>query len=817
MKKHILFSIFALFLVAAGCKKDRKDDPRPNETEVVRMDVTVTLPEGSSVDLSQTKLFTLAGSTEVSADGKANIPFLKGAGQLVFLFDASDNLLLASYITEESKEISVKTTAQTLLFNGLQYTFLPDSVKLDFLKKSAASQKLDNYYAEIKQAFKTDPLMLEKKAYETTLKETIVKLTAQNPVSIYGKQINIVDDDIRSKLQINEVDVENVEILNHAYRRTHAFIYKTAFRNQQGLETVIYNTIDFDDAAEKDMKVNKVRYVNNAFDMIDVSRGFKTAETGPINLPVASNEKEATYKIRILGPGKPVSAALTDAEKVKLEELYYEYFAYDILAPLMLDALGYKSLISQINEDALIPFAEKVKIIARTNPDIMADLRNGVVYRTVQNFFDAVTASGQSNTLLSTSLLDCMKSGLKNANVSFPSQQQLQDYEKQMNKGIELLKFATGIVAGEFILAPHDYYNEMEEFKIKSRDNNVKIIPKESAVATYVNHPLSVNAHVELSGSQTMVYQWTTTAKYGGLRNSTSGTPTATLETTVPNVNYYANVAASSLGENNYETVYVTAFIKEGSTLTDVGTDTATINVKKSTLVMKPDDAVINLKNGSSKSLRLYIVKTDGTRDILPNPVIEYKVVWTTAGSYGSLENNSTSVTKFDDNSVVYTAYDDDDLTKVTENITAHVYFRLKGESTWMLRQDVKGKVTIENDEKKIIYYTSPTSIHSDRNGNGCAVGCAVIVPPVPDAKSYSVYVTGLANKNYPTYSDSWSAGDTDYVRGYAGYVYTSQAEAGGKYVVGIYGTFTWAGGPSNDHFPTPDCTGTAKVTIILK
>lgn len=817
MKKHIFFSILALLLIAAGCKKDRKNDPAPNEAEMVRMDVTVTLPEGSSVDLSQTKLFTLAGSTDVGADGKANIPFLKGTGQLVFLFDAADNLLLASYITEDSKEISVKATAQALLFNGLQYNFLPDSVKLDFLKKSAASQKLNNYYAEIEQAFKSDPLMLEKKTYENTLRETIINLKKKDPVSIYGKQINIVDDDIRSKLQINEVDVENVEILNHAYRRAHAFVYKTAFRNEQGLETVIYNTIDYDDTAEKDMNVKKVRYVTNAFDMIDVSRGFKTVETGPINLPVASDEKEATYKIRILGPGKPVSAALTDAEKAKLDEIYYEYFAYDILAPLMLDALGYKSLISQINEDALKPFAEKVNIIAKTNPDIMTDLKNGVVHRTVQNFFDAVTASGQSNTLLSTSLLDGMKAGLKNSNISFPSQQQLQDYEKQMNKGIELLKFATGIVSGEFILAPHDYYNEMEEFEIKSRDNNVKITPEKSAVATFVNHPLSVNAHVELSGNQTMVYRWTTTAKYGGLRNGTSGTPTATLETTVPNVNYYANAASGSLGENNYETVYVTAFIKDGSTLTDVGTDTAIINVKKSTLLMKPDDAAINLKNGGSKSLRLYILKSDGTRDILPNPVIEYKVVWTTAGSYGSLENNSTSVTKYDDNSVVYTAYDDDDLTKVTENITAHVSFRLKGETGWTPRQDVTGKVTIENDEKKIIYYTSPTSLHSERNGRGCAVGCAVIVPPVADAKSYSVDVTGLANKNYPTYSDSWNAGDTNYVRGYAGYVYTSESEAAGKYVVGIYGTFTWAGGPTNEHFPTPDCTGTAKVTIILK
>lgn len=817
MKNHILFSVFALFIIWAGCKKDRKNDPKPNEIQMTRTDITVSLPEGSSIDLSQTKLFTLAGIADVGTDGKANIPYLNGTGQLVFLFDASDNLILESYITADNKEISVKTTAQALLFQGLQYIFLQDSLKLDFLKKSTASQKLEEYYMKMEQAFKTDPLMLEKKAYEATLKETIVKLTAQNPMSIYGRQIHIVDDDEKSKLKIEEVDVENVNILNSAYRRAHAFVYKTAFRDDNGLETVLISTIDYDDAAEKDMTVKKVRYINNAFDMIDVSRGFKTAETGPVHLPVAENEKEATYKIRIFGPGKPVSTPLTNAEKIKLEELYYEYLAYDIIAPLMLDALGYKSLISKINEDALKPFAEKVKIIAKTDPSVMEDLRAGVVYRTTENFFNAVSASGQSSSLLSSSLLDCMKAALNESNLSFPSAQTLQEHEKKINKGIELLKYATGVVSGPFILAPHDYYNEMEEFAVKSRNNNVKIIPKESSVSTYVNHPLTANANVELNNNQTLIYKWATTAKYGGLKISTSGTPAATIETDQATINYYSNASSSSLNENNYETIYVTAYIKEGSTLTEVGSDTAIVNVKKNKLVMKPDDATINLKNGGSRTLRLYIIKADGTRDILPNPVIDYKVVWSTAGSYGSLENNSTNVTKYDDNSATYTAYEDDDLTKVTENITARVYFKTKSETSWTLREEVKGKVTIENDEKKIIYYTSPTSVHSDRNGNGCAVGCVVVVPPVPNAKSYSVYVTGLANKNYPTYSDSWNADDMDYIRGYAGYVYTSNTEANGKYIVGIYGTFTWAGGPGNEHFPTPNCTGTAKVTIILK
>src|SRR5690606_5069103 len=146
MKRAFYFMFLSLFLVWAGCKKDRRDDPKPNEVEITRTDVQVQLPDGVAMDLSKTKIFTLGSSTGVDADGKANIPFLEGAGQLVWLFDESDNLVMQAYLTNASKEISVKTTAQALLFQGLQLPFLPDSSKVAFLQKSASSPKLEEYY-----------------------------------------------------------------------------------------------------------------------------------------------------------------------------------------------------------------------------------------------------------------------------------------------------------------------------------------------------------------------------------------------------------------------------------------------------------------------------------------------------------------------------------------------------------------------------------------------------------------------------------------------------------------------------------------------
>lgn len=97
--------------------------------------------------------------------------------------------------------------------------------------------------------------------------------------------------------------MENVNIVHTNYRRTHAFVYKTAFKDLNNLETILLNTIDFDDAAEKDMKVEKPKFIANTANQLGVAQGYQPITTGPILLPVTSNEKEATYKIRILGRG----------------------------------------------------------------------------------------------------------------------------------------------------------------------------------------------------------------------------------------------------------------------------------------------------------------------------------------------------------------------------------------------------------------------------------------------------------------------------------------------------------------------------------
>lgn len=815
MKKlSILFFTLMALLVFDACKKDPKNPPDKNGGggQYTTTDVKVVLPAGSNVDLATTKIFTFAQTASVGGDGNAKVPFVTNGCELAFLFDASDNLLLAGYIYDGNKELSAKSTALVLLYQGLGLNILPDSTRQIFLTKNANNIKLADYYTKIEQAFKADAQMLEKRSFMTSLDEAVKMIADVKPVDIYGKQIDIVDDDVRSQIQIEKIDDDNVNIKNSSYRRAHAFVYKTAYKDQNNHETILLYNIDFDDKADKDTKVEKVQFVKNAIDMYAQYYSSNPAITGPVEIPLASNEKEATYKIRVIGPGKPV-VTLTDAEKVKLDELYEEYLAYNILAPFIAEVTGVRSHYT-INEDNLSAYLQKVKTIAQLDPGIMQTLKDGKDYNGIPGkFFKAMDNAGQSKINLINSFLDGFRTQFSDRQL--PSEQQITDAEKLVNKGLGLLEYLTGTTSPKFVLAAHDYFNTMEEFTVKAKDYDVKISPKKSDVMAFINHPLTVEANPALNSGETIEYEWTTAGTFGVLKNGTQEGTTFT--TTAKTINYYGKTTPD---ENNIEKVVVTAYVKSsGGARTQYGSDTATINVKKVKLEMRPDDATLSPSKGIT-SVKLYIVNADGTDPIVNSAAIQYRIEWSTPGTYGyfagGITQSNTSV-----NNITYVATDDE-VEDATENITARVYFKLAN-TGWMLREEIKGKVKIDNELKKKIIHVPIGYMHGDSttmNGTRglCYWAFIASVPEEPNAVKYEARVlstTYYAASFFPTYS--WNA-TGPYPNTHAHYVvppYTngtfniSFSNSGATTELGKHLEFT---DPN-----TPGMTGIAEVTIYLK
>ena len=153
--------------------------------------------------------------------------------------------------------------------------------------------------------------------------------------------------------------------------------------------------------------------------------------------------------------------------------------------------------------------------------------------------------------------------------------------------------------------------------------------------------------------------------------------------------------------------------------------------------------------------MRLYLEKPDGTNSIAPNNDFSYKVIWTTAGTYGKLYAKDISAVKtltlYDDNSAYYECLDKDTKTGI-ETINARIYIKPKSaaESEYILFDEASGTIKIDNDDKKKILQLAVIGLHGDTSYPGhynCSKVWAVKFPEDKDAKSIKLCSMGQTSK----------------------------------------------------------------------
>lgn len=97
---------------------DDIENPAPLSHEYDSLAVSVMLPGGSNIDLKETTVMSLSVVHPVDEDGRSHVAFNDGAIQLAYLFDASDNLLRAGFISEDDPVIDIQTTTEVLFYIG---------------------------------------------------------------------------------------------------------------------------------------------------------------------------------------------------------------------------------------------------------------------------------------------------------------------------------------------------------------------------------------------------------------------------------------------------------------------------------------------------------------------------------------------------------------------------------------------------------------------------------------------------------------------------------------------------------------------------
>lgn len=807
LRSSFLLIALATLVTTTGCKKKQDDDPTP----VGSVGIQITLPAGSSVDLSKASVYSLSQSFGVASDGKANIAFKAGSYEVIFVYDENNKPMLAGIISDDNKEISVSTTAQALLYYGLGLMYSNSNEE-----RIAAIKKIPTYpqYAELKtkleQLFVAAPSMLSTGTYTEAYLKALSGINIKPVLDLIGKQIKVQDaDTFKSGVSVSpSTDNDESVVLNNKYkRRGHAYFYKMAYRDNTNFPHTVKSQIYNYTTAEHDLAVLG-------------AKGNPSPVSGPQALPLESNETESTWKVRVVGVGSMSSGiVMTDVEKAEYERQCIDFFAVDVLMADVLTQVNQSDIIFQVIPNDIERVRNYIDIVkTKVRPSTIDLIKSGDYTDALEDFREYALYSSPLRVQIYQALMQGLSGLIGNS-----SEQAWRDIEQNQEKQQSFLEFAHHVYratidevvgGGSVISGPVEAHyidvrscNALEEWTVISKDNDVTITPKHSDALVFTNHTLKVSATADLSAGESIQYVWSTAGTFGKFKENGQDVAT-TSPSASTTVIYYGN---NALNEDNIETIYVTASITGPNGTRKIGTDTAYVNVKSNAIVMKPNGVTLSPKHGT-KSVTLRLLNQDGSDPIIQGSAVQHKVEWSIPGTYGKLDGNATTYVS-SRNSIIYTATDEDVLSGV-ENITARVYFKLSS-TDWMLKDEVKGIVRINNDPKKITYYAPLTSYHMDAN-DWHYTNCGVAITPVDDAVSYSVAIT-LPQVYPPTYYETWLASDTS--NGWChGYMYAIDANSvSGTFYAG-YGA-SWGGCVNGDcDHSVADCGGgSALITITVQ
>jgi hypothetical protein len=771
MKKNIAF-LASILVLLFSCSdpehsdpheiKDPLDDPKLVNTE----EISVNLPSGAALDLSNTKLSTGMMTFPVSGQGKSKAVIPDNVRRLAYLFDGSDRLLLMGILDDRTLEISPETTAKALFYLGAGIYYYPDEVVAEFLYPSVELPGYKLFEDKVVAGLKSDILFLDNLKFENDLKVLLDEYANKEPdVDIRARQINVEPTGFLSGIQLFENDPQTVRLANTYRRRAHAFAYKTAFKSKgAAAETVLLPTIPASQTTTISQEIGPTNAFSSTLGTIaDQIRGkgieYARVETDPITLPLADEEEEATYKIRVVGTSlNPNSSpGMTNEELKTWEKLMAKQFFLDFIAPILSEMISeIKGAEDNLGMDAFEAF------LAQT-PVIWDLIEKGDFKKAAEETlrYLIVDKAGQA---FQKELITRVVNRYKNQ-----STESWIDLDRDYNNSSAIERYAKVIKAVELTVKLLDMSKLTAEIAMSDRINvftakairsEVKISPREASTVPFAGIPLKAETKTQLTQGQSFVYKWSTTGKYGILTTST-GQKGSTVETSSATVIFRSEVSASNLEEDNIETVTVKVYLKQGTTETYLGEGTSTINVKKVRTYLKPDG--ISLDGRAKQRVRLYLERSDYVNDIVSTGTLEYKVEWETSGQHGLFDGvNKVATTR--GNSMTYQALDGE-VHEGTETIIANIYFRQPGQE-WVLRERVEGKLKIINDPRKMIINVAVIPkewiLDNRTNGGGYSAGVNAIVPVpvIPNATKYTVKMYGFKKRSsFEGVTVSWMAG----------------------------------------------------------
>lgn len=836
-RKSKFFTIILALMLVFSCQEDTEPtdttDPTnpPAQTRDFEVkDIQITLPQGSSFDFSGTELISFGESFPVGSDGKTKSVSTPGFPYIAFLFDKDENPILAGFITDQSNIISPQSTAIVLLSYAVGLNLREEGFAELFLDQIDELPDAVEWQEKFAELWKSDPLILQKGTYTTQLREVMEKLVPEPEVidirsNAKVSQIALDEGDVKSGLNLFEDGLGQFSLNNKYRRRAHAFLYKMSYKDLEDKSFEILSDINSGTTADKDLAISPTAGATSFTGVLGSEVEGKSSEvflmkSGPIKLDLLENESEATYKLHVVGPGISHPQPVTTAEIAKLTRLEIETFAIDFLFPLIMETFGNKDFLKKkginIGEGPVERFIESTESFLKLTPDVYELVKNGDYLGAARKSLELLYSNAFDGAFETLSLVayDIILDGATVGGFKVPKLTE-SNAEKVVGKTAKWLKIInTAMLGGDFIRIGMGILDsrQFEEWTIKARSAKVSLSPKEATVRSRGSKAIEATIkNLESGGDTHPFFVWKSSGKYGYIQDA-KGNKGESFESSASKITYYSITSAAHLTEeNNWEYVYVEAFLGSQS----IGKDTVKLNLRKSVYEIKPNGITLSGKKGNANSATLYLERTDGSAPDFSDK----KVVWSTDGKYGQLKGNggfSTSITTYGINNILYECTD-----KVTEKASGKVFARVYAKSSaggdYFLYEELEATININNEDDVIIKYVPISVISWGPTITGiytnCGSGTIFYIDPEPNAESYSATVIEFSPEVIPRVtgtSKSWSA--------------TAATNVNGKYEFGYIlsgagSSPTWIGPPECGKFAANAAArkGTARVIIKLK
>ncbi|MEO9022484.1 MAG: hypothetical protein ABI290_10160, partial [Ginsengibacter sp.] len=451
--------------------------------------------------------------------------------------------------------------------------------------------------------------------YADALKTKVEAIIKTGIILRKPADVTVDANDKRSGLQLAENGFNSFTITNDIRRRSYAFIYKMNYTDLNGKNTVVNTNIKGSVTSISNLKISPTGAIRDFKGVLQdwaAGKGMEFAVTtnGPIDIPLEDNEREANFRIRVVGPGTPVTASMTSYERERWWNVSLQTTLFDYLMPLVLDAIGHKEILGKINSKldigknlgSLEKLIEATGDLIATIPAATEALESGDFGKAANEVFFAFVNSragnqaekwieylyknvGEMLTEMGGSLLEGQAEFSKERSEKFVKVLGAIDFGMKI---IDYSRLTKAILASK----------TLEEWDLKAKEVQLNLDPKEFTIGPLDQKKLTAYIKTSLGVNTPVIeYQWETTGKYGYLWDDRGHKGNA-FSSSIKEAYYLCNVSESELqqGKEYADTIKVTAYLKTGQASSKIGTNISIAKISRNVFRV-PLTANISINN----------------------------------------------------------------------------------------------------------------------------------------------------------------------------------------------------------------------------